>query len=107
MGGRRRSRKSMPREAISMRRSVLVLTLGLVGGLGLMGCKSTQQKLQESITQAFQEDPTAGNVLCGYPVPGGGLSNVSVTSVTHSGSDRAGTGTANVTGSPMAVPGMP
>jgi len=72
-----------------------------------MGCKSTQQKLQESITQAFQEDPTAGNVLCGYPVPGGGLTNVSVSAVTHSGSDRAGTGSANVTGTPMAIPGMP
>lgn len=86
-----------------MRRSVLALSLGLIG-VGALGCKSMKQKLRDSIQQAFNEDPNAGQVLCGVPV--NGLSGVTVTNVTNAGSNSSGTGSATVTATPIPIPGV-
>lgn len=72
---------------------------------GLTGCKSMPEQLQGNLVEAFESDPSNAMILCGYAVQG--VTGVTVTNVTNQGSSSSGTGTAQITATPIPIPGMP
>lgn len=87
-----------------MRRTVYALCAAAL--LATAGCKSTQERLSDSVKSYFEDYPELMGVqLCGTPVSG--LAGITVTGLTNSGSGSAGTGTATVSATPMPTPGMP
>lgn len=74
--------------------------------LATAGCKSTQERLSDSLKSYFEDYPELMGVqLCGTSVSG--LAGVTVSGLTNSGSGSAGTGTATVTATPVPMAGMP
>jgi hypothetical protein len=86
---------------LSARAAGLVLALG---ALSLAGCKSTQERLHDILVDGFQTEPSWATAVCNYDAQG--LTNVSVTSVTNTGSRSSGSGTATVSGMPIVMAGM-
>jgi hypothetical protein len=61
--------------------------------------------MRESLIREFETNPSMAMALCGYGVQG--LMRVRVTNVASSGTDAMGSGSANVSGNPIALVGMP
>ncbi len=80
------------------------MTLVVAVGVGVAACDKADPRIQAAILNAYQYDPTLASRLCDYPVRS--FSNVTVSQIRYDRGNQAGSGTAVVSGTPVAYAGL-